>query len=87
MKKRVFIATFCAFVILSVCLLPVSGNRASAADKIELQVYSNPFGHTTYVLSFALAEIINKNSSRLHATCMESKGSAANILYLQGKST
>lgn len=84
MKKRVFIATFCAFVILSVCLLPVFSNRASAADKIELQIYSNPFGHTTYVLSFALAEIINKNSSRLHVTCMESKGSAANILYLQG---
>jgi len=54
-----------------------------SGDKIEIQIYSNPFGHTTYVLSFALAEIINKNSNRLHATCIESKGSSANILYMQ----
>ncbi len=86
MEKRAFIVSICTIVILSVCLLPVIGNRASAAEKIELQIYSNPFGHTTYVLSFALAEIINKNSSRLHVTCVESKGSAANILYLQGNS-
>lgn len=84
MEKRAFIASICTIVILSVCLMPFPGDRASAAEKIELQIYSNPFGHTTYVLSFALAEIINKNSSLLHATCVESKGSAANILYLQG---
>jgi TRAP transporter TAXI family solute receptor len=84
MKKGIFILNICFLAVLMVCLLTVLVKRASAADKIQLQVYSNPFGHTTYVLSFALAEIINKNSSRFHVTCVESKGSAANILYLQG---
>ena len=83
MKNKIFIVNICVLVILFVCLSPVLSKTASAADKIKLQVYSNPFGHTTYVLSFALAEIVNKNSSRLQMTCMESKGSSANILYLQ----
>ena len=52
-------------------------------EKMEIEIYSNPLGHTTYVLSFALAEIINNNSTWLHATCIESKGSSANLIYLQ----
>ena len=73
-------------LIIVLLLLPFAQGFAKSnpsADKIELQIYSNPFGHTTYVLSFALAEIVNKNSTRLHVTCVESKGSSANILYMQ----
>ncbi|MBA7517272.1 hypothetical protein ES705_09325 [subsurface metagenome] len=56
---------------------------APVQEKMEIEIYSNPLGHSTYVLSFALAEIINKNSTWLHVTCIESKGSSANLIYLQ----
>jgi TRAP-type uncharacterized transport system substrate-binding protein len=65
------------FFIFVICAS--APTAAPAQEKTELQIYSNPFEGATYVLSFALAEIINKNSQTLHATCMESKGSAANI--------
>lgn len=73
------------FIAIIVCMLIVSlsASMASAAEKQQIQIYSNPFGNATYVMSFALAEIINKYSDMLHATCMESKGSAANMLFLQ----
>ncbi len=70
----------CLFVF-SALVLAFPGK--ALAESQAIQIYSNPFGNATYVLSFALAEIINKNSSKLKATCLESKGSAANILYLQ----
>jgi TRAP transporter TAXI family solute receptor len=73
------VGSFSLVVLLG--LFPFS--QARAGDKTEIQIYSNPFGNSTYVLSFALAEIVNKYSSKLHMTCLESKGSSANILYLQ----
>ena len=86
MRKRSLILWLSVLIVMSLtilCLSPVYAQSGSSKDKLEIQIYSNPFGHTTYVLSFALAEIINKNSTRLHATAVESKGSSANILYLQ----
>jgi TRAP transporter TAXI family solute receptor len=86
MKRNLsFISGLCFLFIFFLLLTPALSftKSAEAQDKIQVQIYSNPFGHTTYVLSFALAEIINKNSTRLHATCLESKGSSANILYVQ----
>ena len=68
------------------CLLMLSVSSPLFADsnsKTEIQIYSNPFGNATYVMSFALAEIINKYSDKLHATCLESKSSSANMLFLQ----
>jgi len=84
-RKLFVISGLCFLLIFCVLLTPALSfvKSAEANDKIEIQIYSNPFGHTTYVISFALAEIINKNSTRLHATCLESKGSSANILYVQ----
>ena len=85
MKRNVFnrvICLFsCFFIVFFALSLPVKSQAGSFSQSI--QIYSNPFGNATYILSFALAEIINKNSKRLNATCLESKGSAANILYLQ----
>ena len=83
MKQRIssmFIISFLA------CLLMLSISSplfAASNSKTEIQIYSNPFGNATYVMSFALAEIINKYSDKLHATCLESKSSSANMLYLQ----
>jgi TRAP transporter TAXI family solute receptor len=74
----------CLIIVLALLpFTPALAKSNPSADKIEIQIYSNPFGHLTYVLSFALAEIVNKNSTRIHMTCVESKGSSANILYLQ----
>ena len=83
-KTLALCGSICLIIALSLLVLtPILAKAEESRDKIEIQIYSNPFGHTTYVLSFALAEIINKNSKRIHATCVESKGSAANILYMQ----
>ena len=83
-KSWILWSTILMAISLTVlCLPPAYAQSEPSKDKTEIQIYSNPFGGTTYVLSFALAEIINKNSTRLHATCVESKGSSANILYLQ----
>lgn len=78
-----WLSVFLVATLTILCLSPAYAQSGAHKDKIQIQIYSNPFGHTTYVLSFALAEIINKYSTRLHATCVESKGSSANILYLQ----
>jgi len=61
---------------------PPPTTTAPPAKPIELEIYSNPLGSTGYVLSFALAEIINKYSDKYHATCVESKGLTVNMLYL-----
>ncbi|MCK4791305.1 MAG: TAXI family TRAP transporter solute-binding subunit [Desulfobacteraceae bacterium] len=83
-KALALSGSVCLIIVLALLLFtPAFAKSKASADKIEIQIYSNPFGHTTYVLSFALAEIINKNSTRLHMTCVESKGSSANILYMQ----
>ena len=74
---------FFALVLSVLLVVPAFAKSKASEGKIDIQIYSNPFGHTTYVLSFALAEIVNKNSTRLHMTCVESKGSSANILYVQ----
>ena len=76
-------AIFIAISLTILCLSPAYAQSESSKDKTEIQIYSNPFGHTTYVLSFGLAEIVNKNSTKVHMTCVESKGSSANILYMQ----
>jgi TRAP transporter TAXI family solute receptor len=86
MRRKIFVISgLCFLFMLCIVITPALSfvKSAEAKDKLEIQIYSNPFGHTTYVISFALAEIINKNSTRLHATCLESKGSSANILYVQ----
>ena len=46
-------------------------------EQVELEIYSQPSGHTGYVLSFALATIINANSKWLRATCVESSANEA----------
>ena len=85
MKRNLFIRTVglvsCFLITLAILSSPMQSRAESAVQNI--QIYSNPFGNATYVLSFALAEIINKHSTKLKATCVESKGSAANLLYLQ----
>jgi len=84
MEKKKLLALIGSVCLALMLALPLVGACAKPApEKMEIEIYSNPLGHTTYVLSFALAEIINKNSTWLHVTCIESKGSSANLIYLQ----
>lgn len=71
------------FFISCLLIVNIPSSLFAEQEKKEIQIYSNPFGNATYVMSFALAEIINKYSNKLHAACMESKGSSANMLFLQ----
>ena len=78
MKKVTFIFLVMALV-LSLVLIK-SGVSMAASDQItKINILSNPFGSSGYVLSFALAEMINKNSDRLRATCIETKSSTVNV--------
>ncbi len=52
-------------------------------EPVALEIYSNPFGNAGYVLSFALADIINKNSEWLRAVAIESPSGAHNMKILQ----
>ena len=47
-----------------------------------LELYSNPFGSGGYILTFALAQIINKHSPWLRATCIETGSSTVNLRKL-----
>jgi len=69
-------------ILLILSVLLFTTGPAISSEKTEIQIYSNPLGATGYVLSFGLAEIINKHSTKYHATCVESKGLTVNMLYL-----
>ena len=52
---------------------------AVAQPETKINILSNPFGASGYVLSFALADMINKNSTWLRAACLETKSSTVNV--------
>jgi TRAP transporter TAXI family solute receptor len=84
MKRNRYFKIVILCFILSIVLATVPSLVVSAgpSETIELEIYSNPLGATGYVLSFGLAEIINKHSTRYHATCVESKGLTVNMYHL-----
>lgn len=51
-------------------------------EEVKLQLLSMTMGASTYVLSFALAEIVNKNHAWLRIDAAETKGSVANLVTL-----
>jgi len=81
-KNILRVLSLCFVLLMVVALLPSVGVCANTPKKIEIQIYSNPLGATGYVLSFGLAEIINKYSNKYHATCVESKGLTVNMYHL-----
>ncbi len=54
--------------------------KGPAREIVNVQLLSMTMGSSSYVLSFALAEIVNKNSSWLRLACAETKGSVANLM-------
>jgi TRAP transporter TAXI family solute receptor len=81
-KLLSLIATFALVLMLAVLPFVSICSTQALAGPIEIKLYSNPIGTTSYVLSFAFAETINKYSTKYHATCVESKSQSANMLYL-----
>lgn len=55
---------------------------APASEIVEIRILSNPLGSLGYVASFAMADLINKNSPWLRATCAETKSTAVNARTL-----
>ncbi|MCJ7593935.1 MAG: TAXI family TRAP transporter solute-binding subunit [Desulfobacterales bacterium] len=55
---------------------------ALAQEKTNIKIFSVPLGGTVYVLSFALAEVINKYHPWIRAEGLEGRGSMANLKIL-----
>jgi TRAP transporter TAXI family solute receptor len=68
--------------LLSGCAEEGAPTPAQEGERIELQILSNPLGNTGYVMSFGLADMINKYSNKYHATCVETKTCWYNQVYL-----
>jgi TRAP transporter TAXI family solute receptor len=78
-----------ALLVLSLSLagifIPQPSQAQTAAPKHEIvrvKLLSMSLGGTVYVLSFALAEVINKTHPWLRVECIEGRGSEANLKTL-----
>jgi hypothetical protein len=49
----------------------------------EIQIYGGPLGQSAYLMPFALSDLINKNSTWLRATAIQTKGTMENVRILQ----
>lgn len=79
--KLVLVLCIISLLILPACIGACA--KPPEAEKIEITMLTHKLGTTSYVVSFALADIINANSTRLHATAIETKGSLPNLLEWQ----
>lgn len=59
-------------------------DAAPAHEPFELEIYTLGSGTSTYILGVALADIINQNSTWLHATALSSQGVNATAQLLIG---
>lgn len=98
-KTRLFRLVGCLCLIIVIAAIPFLGGCASEKeptkttatttpasqthDIVTLEIYSNPFGKAGYVLSFALADLVNKNSTWLRAVTIETPSASANLNILQ----
>lgn len=84
MSKKIKALLFISFAVLivSISFSPHYAN-ASSAKKVDLKLLGGPLGSSGYVLSFGLAETVNKYSNRVRISAMETKGWAADILGWQ----
>ena len=81
MRKRIFILLSIALVVNFLLISP-KVSIAGSQPITKIDILTNPFGSSGYVLSFALAELINKNSTWLRASCMETKSTRVNVMNL-----
>jgi TRAP transporter TAXI family solute receptor len=67
---------------LSMSLLGVASPAATARKPYRIKILGLKFGTLGYVSTFALAEVINKNSTWLRATGVETRGTIVNARTL-----
>ena len=85
--KKIF-AVFLSLFFFAACLESTLARAASKAPgakaapraKFEATLLSMTLGGSAYVLSFALAEIVNKSHPWLHINAAETKGPVANLV-------
>jgi len=78
-----FVLMIAALPFMAACPAPPEATTPPTHEPVALEIYSNPFGNAGYVLSFALSDLINKNSEWLRAVTIETPSGAANLQILQ----
>lgn len=76
----------CLLVTLVTVLVTMGvSSPAVAQERFDIDISTLPAGFSSYIMGVALAEVINKNSTWLHATAMEGRGPAEHMKTLVKK--
>jgi TRAP transporter TAXI family solute receptor len=77
-----FVIILFTVMTFMVCIHTPTTAKAKDHEPYTVELYAIKMGYSGYILSFALADMINKNSDWLKMNCMETKGSVENVLTL-----
>jgi TRAP transporter TAXI family solute receptor len=84
MGERIRTVSFLVVLtLLASFSFPGAYAEAAPPKKVNLALWGGPIGSSGYVLSFGLAEIVNKYSKVINMKAMETKGWAADIMGWQ----
>lgn len=82
-KRKILLIIGSIYLILALLALPVlTACTETTPGTYEIEIYGGKAGMSAYLAAIALADIINKNSTWLRATGVESVGITANIQLL-----
>jgi len=81
-KKQCAMMVTLILAAILVATGPMGPGPVQAEEKTNIKIFSVPLGGTVYVLSFALAEVINKYHPWIRAEGLEGRGSMANLKIL-----
>ncbi|MBU2498827.1 MAG: TAXI family TRAP transporter solute-binding subunit [Proteobacteria bacterium] len=83
LKAILGVSVLVTFTVLPLAVCAESAQpNPSGHEKVSINLLGGPFGVSSYIASFTLAELINKKSAWLRVTATESKGSPMNIKTL-----
>jgi len=84
LKGKIFCLLTVGLVVpLLICSCAAPAPPPSEREPLQIDIRSGKLGRSSYVLSFGLSDLINKNSTWLRATNIECKGSTESIMYIQ----
>lgn len=78
-KKSIVFFTLLALTVLT---MSISASASETKKEVSIQLLALRFGTIGYVGTFGLADLLNKNSSWLRATAVETKGTIINARTL-----
>jgi len=81
MRKSTW-SLFVLIVVASLLLVFLAWTPGLAREQVDIEILSMKFGGAGYVKSFVMADLINKKSSWLRATAVETGGTVDNIKIL-----